>query len=576
MQLVRLKLLSDFRSLPSGFEIRFSQEPVPERIDQLISPICFVGKNGTGKSNTLELICEIFFYLDSLLLDYPSDTLLSKKQFGFELEYKLSIDQSQEVENLDFRNNSAWPGEFRHIKVVKEPAEGEPIYYLIDANHIQTAVQRIGDTKREIKDRVKLLLPSKIVGYSSGLNELISTPFIKMKFHYLHEYQKRLEEYILDGFEEGRLFYMNYESNAAIVISNFLLQDKEKLDVFDETLEIFDIDSFRIVIEEGNFVQINSNARASDEKIDITAYFAKEIQFLKQIATSQKENTFTTVSTAEEKKVTILDFKVSSATKDAFRHFFGDAYSLYSTLYRMLLLNTFKIPIEIRNKIRDSVSGINILDLLPALAHDQLLFRIEKIILIKSKTRKVIRYKNISDGEHQFIHIVGTCMIMNQNKTLFILDEPETHFNPKWRSKFVNTINKVERAEMVICQKNNKIREKYPVEIVLTTHSPFILSDSYRNKVWKFIKTDGQLNYDIIKIKTYGTSFSVLLEDAFDKEETISEMPLEFIESLKKDIVSLADIENARSQLKLLGESTEKIFLLNYLAEKEKEFSTLR
>ena len=98
MQLVRLKLLSEFRSLSPGFEMKFPQYPVPSNIDQLISPICFVGKNGTGKSNTLELLCEIFFYLDSLLLDYPSESLLSKKEFGFELEYKFNIAETDVFE----------------------------------------------------------------------------------------------------------------------------------------------------------------------------------------------------------------------------------------------------------------------------------------------------------------------------------------------------------------------------------------------------------------------------------------------------------------------------------------------
>lgn len=471
MQLIRLKLLSGFRSLKSDFEIKFSQDPVPEEIDQLISPICLVGKNGTGKSNTLELLCEIFFYLDSLLLNYPSKSLISKKQFGFELEYMFNLIDDQIYERW-IDKKFKWSNIKRHVKIIKRPNEEFPEYFLIDENGIESAVQRKQDTSREFKLKVKQLLPNKVIGYSSGLNELVSNPFLKMQFHYFHEYQKRLEEYILDGFEDGRLFFMNYESNAAVLVANFLMQEEPKLAVLEEALGISQLDSFRIVIEQGNFVEIDSEARASEERVDILRYFTKEIQFLKQLSTSQTQVTQTDNSTTEQKTILTLDFKVSEGTKFGFKHFFGDTYKLYSIFHRMHLLNIYKIPADLRTRIRDAGSGTNLLEILPTLSTEQLLFRIDKIRLVKKQIGKTVNYKNISDGEHQFMHIVGTSMIMNQNKTIFILDEPETHFNPKWRSKFVNTINKVEKAEVAILTEKNIERVKTPVEMIITTHSP--------------------------------------------------------------------------------------------------------
>ncbi len=550
--------------------MHFSQDPVSDP-DQLISPVCLVGKNGTGKSNTLELICEIFYYLDSLLLDYPAESVLKEKKFGFEIEYKFEITWNDVFEKWKDASFS-WEDSYRHVKIVKSPLDQEPVYWLVDNKKNETKVLRKSDTRRELKKKIKSLLPQKVVGYSSGLNELISTPFLKMQFHYFNEYQKRLEEDVLNGFEDGELFYMNYESNAAIVVANFLLQHEKKLNVLNETLEISDIDSFRIVIEFGNYIEINAEARSNEEKYDLTDFFKREINNLKQIATAYKETTKEDISTSQTKTILTLDFKVNEATKSAFKHFFGDTYTLYSFFHRMHLLNLYKIPQEKREAVRNAVSGVNISNLLPKLATDELIFRIDRVRLVKSENSTIVEYKNISDGEHQFMHIIGTMMIMNQPRTLLILDEPETHFNPKWRSKLVNTINKVEKAEIEVLKENNQKRTSNSVEVILTTHSPFILSDSYRTKVWKFNKENGTLLYDLIKIKTYGTSFSVLLEEAFDKEESISEMSFDFIESLKTDINSPSDIEKARDQLRILGDSTEKIFLLGYLNEKEKEF----
>ncbi|WP_417237226.1 restriction system-associated AAA family ATPase [Bizionia paragorgiae] len=571
MQLVRVKLLSDFRSLKKNFEMKFSQEPIPDS-DQLISPICLVGKNGTGKSNFMELICEIFYYLDSQLLDYPSESLLEKKRFGFELEYKFDLTFNDAFETWKAASFS-WNEAQRHVKVVKKVTDEEPSYYLIDQAGNETNVKRRGGTKRELKQKIKLLLPNKVIGYSSGLNELISNPFLKMQFHYFHEYQSRLEEDVLDDFDDGKLFFMNYESNASVVVSNFLLQEPEKLEVLDETVEIAELDSFRIVIELGNSVEISPDARSTNERADLTDFFKKEIQWLKQIATTLNEEILKDVSTGEERVLLKLDYKVNSSTKVGFKHFFGDTNNLYSFFHKMHLLNLFKLPPEKRELVRNAVSGMNISDLLPKLASDQQLFRIDRIRLVKSETNKLVEYKSISDGEHQFMHIVGTSMIMNQHKSLFILDEPETHFNPKWRSKLVSTLNKVEKAEVAIHKKENQTRISKAFEVILSTHSPFILSDSYRSKVWKFVKEKDEPKADIIQVKTYGTSFSVLLEEAFDKTVGISEMSEEYIDELRKKIESIElagknakkTIEELQQKVLALGESVNKFELYSYL-----------
>lgn len=571
MKLVKIKLLSEFRSLPKNFEMKFSQQPLPDS-DQLVSPICFVGKNGTGKSNLMELICEVFFYLDSLLLDYPTGSLLAKKQFGFEIEYRFELTLNDAFEKWKDAKFT-WNNEYRHVKIVKKPNDSEPTYSLIDNNGTESKVKRKGNTKRELKLKQKLLLPNKVIGYSSGMNELISNPFLKMQFHYFNEYKSRLEEDVLDRFEDGRLFYMNYESNAAILLANFLLQDDRKLKVLEDTVELSQLESFRLAIELDNKIEINSDAGSNEEEADLTDFFKNEIKWLTQISTSSKEEISTEESTGESKRILILDYKVDLAIKEGFKHFFGDTYNLYSFFHRMHLLNLIKIPSEKRKTVRNAVSGMNISDILPKLATDQLLFRIERIRLVKSETNDIIEYKSISDGEHQFMHIIGTSMIMNQPKTLLILDEPETHFNPKWRSKLTNTLNKVERVEVAIQKEDNVNRMKDSYEVVLSTHSPFILSDSYRNNVWKFTKENGVPKANIIGIKTYGTSFSVLLEEAFDKAESISEMSNEYIEGLRKQIENIKlDSNNVKNiiekfQFKVLelGESVEKFELYSYL-----------
>ena len=71
MKLLRIKIPKDlkqpFRSLHPGFTIQFN----PNLKSKDIEPIGLAGLNGSGKSNLLELISEIFYYLDSQHLEFP-------------------------------------------------------------------------------------------------------------------------------------------------------------------------------------------------------------------------------------------------------------------------------------------------------------------------------------------------------------------------------------------------------------------------------------------------------------------------------------------------------------------------
>lgn len=106
------------------------------------------------------------------------------------------------------------------------------------------------------------------------------------------------------------------------------------------------------------------------------------------------------------------------------------------------------MPKKLRKMVRQAQSGQPIQDLLPKPARNQLVFHIENIQLIKQNVSKPIYYKSLSDGEHQYLHIIGGILLFEEDSTLFILDEPETHFNPQWRSKLISTLNYISNMKV--------------------------------------------------------------------------------------------------------------------------------
>lgn len=153
---------------------------------------------------------------------------------------------------------------------------------------------------------------------------------------------------------------------------------------------------------------------------------------------------------------------------------------------------------------------------------------------------------------------------MLQNKSvLFLLDEPETHFNPEWRSEFICIL----KDSLDKSGTNHLMRE-----IIITSHSPFIISDCYPDKVIVFKKNEQPQNAYDKNFRTYGTSVDLIMEHIFKRNNTIGDLSnseLIKIEIEIKDLEKLTEeqVKAFKNRVSHLGDSMEKILLFTKLNE---------
>jgi hypothetical protein len=162
-------------------------------------------------------------------------------------------------------------------------------------------------------------------------------------------------------------------------------------------------------------------------------------------------------------------------------------------------------------------------------------------------------YDRLSDGEHQLMQVIGSMIMFDHKQSLFILDEPESHFNPEWRMEFIELINKYVNLE--------------DLDLIISTHSPFILSACKSERVLDFKKdASGNVTVNPVDVETYGASFDSLLTSVFDLDVLISKKPLDEIEQIlelqKGDKISEQD---ALDQLEPYGDSFELNYRRNQL-----------
>ena len=120
-------------------------------------------------------------------------------------------------------------------------------------------------------------------------------------------------------------------------------------------------------------------------------------------------------------------------------------------------------------------------------------------------------FSSLSSGEKSFFSDI---VILNNEIEEFlkykedksylylILDEPETTFHPQWQKKYIDEIIKF---------LNNF--EKIKIYLILTSHSPFILSDIPKQNII-FLK-DGKQVDAMEKKQTFGANIHTLLADGF-------------------------------------------------------------
>jgi len=142
---------------------------------------------------------------------------------------------------------------------------------------------------------------------------------------------------------------------------------------------------------------------------------------------------------------------------------------------------------------------------------------------------------------------------------LFLLDEPESHFNPQWRVKFLSRILDLPTNGGLRRDTSNAAQQ----DCLLTTHAPFVPSDMPRNKIFIFEKEGGKAVVRHPDIETYGTTFDTIIEECFGVRPPISRASLREIESLMQS----DNAEEIKEGMSRLGPSVEKAFLADRLQQ---------
>jgi restriction system-associated AAA family ATPase len=538
MKLLRVNIISakTCGGLLDGLDVRF-RSPFDEY--STFAPLCFIGRNGAGKSQFLQILAEIF-------------------QSTF---HKCVSHQERYEGNLDLQFEIEY---FIHLKNESDPIRVRISHQSINKKRPSLIIERRDENEYDWincdlkSSETHALLPEKIVGYTSGDNETLSLPFLTSRSGYATDVRNKAlnAEQKNQKIPDTRLMLIDYGTHLEVLVANLLLGSDEIRDALLDNANLQDLHSFRCIIQLAHPPApklTNRKGRQSNRKgVQLTQELETVLDRLKRCSTCY---------TYDEKTETyIFDYWINDQTRAAFRCFWDNSLELYSAFHKLSMLNDLVLPRKTRLRFESEIENRRFASRLPEPQDEDKVFRFERVNFRSRNDNEVVDYVSLSDGEHQLAQLLGTFCMFSSPNILFLFDEPDSHFNPHWRVQFISKI-------LDLPTKNGNRHSNSIVshqDCLITTHAPFIPSDMRREQVFMFSKNkNGEIEVDNPDIETFGATFDRIIERCFDVRPPISCISRNEI----KRLMDSESPEEIREGIQHLGDSVEKAFVADHLRQ---------
>ena len=405
MRLDRLSI-PHYRNLRS-FEIDFD-ESQPTTV--------LLGRNGSGKSNLIEAIVEIFRELE----------LGGTPVFAYTLEYVCRE---------------------RAIRIDADPTRtGRRLDITIDGKTLsQTAFQK----------NLGIYLPNYVFAYYSGWSSRLERHFDRpTRNHYEAVLNARDHELPL-----RRMFFCRKEYSQLVLLAFFLAKTPAVRDLLERYLGIKSFDSALFVLKTPWWRGSGAPKKIQLEEGDARFWYARGA--FKGFMDRMWRRALAPIRNSE------------TVERDVRRQ--GESTErLYLFIKNEQELAGLKEAGDDSKALFGYLESLFLCDLI-----DEVRVTVER----QDGTR--VKFTQMSEGEQQLLTVLGLLLFTQNDESLYLLDEPDTHLNPVWTYDFLKLLQNNIRAEKG--------------QLIIATHNPLMIGSLRKNQVRivEAVKTDdGKLQAD--------------------------------------------------------------------------------
>lgn len=482
--------------------------------DETVPIAVLLGRNGSGKSNLIENIVEIFLALESAA---------PVERFAYEMQY------------------------FCHghkIQVNADPnRKKDRITFSVDGKSVTLAAFKRG---------LREYLPKYVFAYYSGWNDRLEKVFTVPTRKY---YQSNLES---KDSEAVRRFFFCRKDYANLALLALFFEDHALAQyIREELLGIESFDSALFVLKAPYWAKSSAHSRpeGNDFFWGARGNFSDFMDRLRAAALAPIRNL----------ELTESDVRGRNQSNERLYLYLKDRESL----------DKIRLPYETPKLLFNHLESMYLSDL------------IEEIRVVgRRKDGSLVRFDQLSEGEQQLVAVFGLLLFTQSDESLYLLDEPDSHLNPRWTYEYRAMLRKAlfsslpEGGGEKVLTDENPIDTSVPPtavgnsQVLIATHNPLMISAHPRTHVRILDRTPEGTTALPPEDEPPGMSIDRLLtSDVFGLKSAMPESILRRL-SRREELAAMAQLtdEEEDELAKLSSQLEEAGLMRTYRLPEEKEF----
>lgn len=452
-----------------------------------------IGWNGTGKSNVLEALGIIF---RELIWRRPP-----KIDFAFELSYRIGEGAHR-----------------RHVQINHDPDRASAFEIFVSV-HEGDDVESSSVEKVKTPIRAFLAnehnLPKYVFSYYSGESPRMYDIFAP----YLKWYDDQLRSGKNPGLK--RLFYALPIHSQFVLLAFLTHQTEDVIQFLREHLGLDPVDGLESVL----FVlrQPPWGSRDGDPRFwNAKGIVSKFLGRLNDIA--------------------LAPIEVSRSVP----------VSLWNTKRLQFKYLYVKSMEALRRLVGDQTAGEFFRDLESTYV-SQLIDQVRIRVKLK-KNDGTVTFRELSEGEQQLLTVLGLMHFTAENESLFLLDEPDTHLNPRWSVDYLKYLRTFV---------GRSAESEETSHVIMTTHNPLAVAELLREQVQILIrnKDDMHISAQLPDLNPRGMGYAgVVTSELFGLDAAVDSYTSALLEEKRGLVVKEAMLDER--ERKRLSEINDE--LLSY------------
>lgn len=165
-----------------------------------------------------------------------------------------------------------------------------------------------------------------------------------------------------------------------------------------------------------------------------------------------------------------------------------------------------------------------------------------------------VTFRELSEGEQQLLTVLGLLRFTSENESLFLLDEPDTHLNPRWCADYLKYLQDFVGKEE---------KDRATSHIVFTTHNPLAIAELEKQQV-QILKRD-EISKQVAAFKPEldprGMGYAAIVtSEMFGIASSLDKSTQELLEKQrlyagksKLDVTEQSELDKINSTLEQLG-----------------------